>query len=95
MSKLRNSDEGALNLGNLDTLGEVGFDDVANGQEVGHSLATSPGKLANFLTDGNSGTLEESGDDSMVLALDELAEEMLLISGLITKKKNLRHFDWM
>jgi len=93
VGKLGDGDESALNLGNLDTLGEVGLDDIANGQEVRHSLTASPGKLTDFLTEGHSGTLEESGDHSMVLAEHELAEKMLLISGLITEKKNLRHFD--
>jgi len=93
VGKLGDGDQSALNLGNLDTLGEVGLDDVSNGQEIRHSLTASPGKLADFLANGHSSTLEESGYHSMVLAEHELAEKMLLVSGLITEKKNFGHFD--
>jgi hypothetical protein len=91
VSQLSNGDKSALKLGNANSLGKVGVDQVVDGQEVRHGLTASPGKLADFLAEGCSSTLHEGSHNRMIFSLNELAEKLLLVGGLVAED-NKRHF---
>lgn len=89
MRELSDGHESALNLGNLETLLIVCFYEVVQVQEIGNGSALDFGESLDLLTQGETGTLEERRQQGVILAGDDLAQERILISGLIPKDEDV------
>lgn len=89
MCQLTDGDERRLKFWNFDTFLEVGFDEVGDVEEIRNDLTARARELPGLVSQGDADTIEEGGDDGIVLALSELTEEGILVGSLVAKEKNV------
>lgn len=89
MCKLGNGNQTALQFWHLNTLLKVRFDELSYSEESGNLLSLSTGELGSLLSERDAHPLEEGGQEGVVLASCDLAEEEELVRGLVAENKNV------
>ena len=93
VAKLGDGGESRLEHGNLLASLVIEVKQVVDGHEVGDPLPLVRSQLLDLITKSSRGALQESGETGIASTEDRLAEQRVLLSSLVTKKENVRHYD--
>ena len=91
VAKLGDGGESSLEHGNLVTLLVVEIEQVVDGHEVGELLLLARRQLLDLIAEGSRSALQEGGQTGIASTEDSLAEQWVLLGGLIAKEENVGH----
>jgi hypothetical protein len=92
VAELSNGGESRLEHRNLLASLVVEVEQVVDGHEVGELLPLVRGQLLDLITESGRGALQEGGKTGIASTEDRLAEQRILLGGLIAEKENVRHY---